>query len=413
MKIGLPRDQLECRLSVSPVEGEKLDASLELELTNTTDGAIRLPMFTITTIDKRLFIPRTMHDGVIEIKGHTTQTLKLSWRSILEDGVWTARNEPISEKWPGNDPPEGQQYFRFNVGGQGLLPAALPAPERMTGVDEVDWSSLDFSADRLPRDMPQGNFGRIPIHDWRPAPQSPSLRPKPGTEEAGWMDAEYFLQYRIRVEQHDQNGKPTSSAIPMVYLDIRNKGEKQIQIEMHQTQHQLVINDDAYVRADQPWAGSHSIPTDGSFLTLPFLLSPDWKDSEVSTKPLRLSSGKHKARIDLTLLETIPAKADQPTSRAKSKWRNLRTREFEIAVFPVRGPIELDELMLENIHRELVVYPRFHSPKVSENLKQLVLRGQPESGNYLISKVGRGTQMAPDPASSVIAQLWDLSLIHI
>ena len=417
LEYGASFDPLECRLRVVPAEGKEFDVRLELEFTNRIDTPIRLPMFTMTTMDTRLFIPRSFHDGVIEIKGHSTQKLQFSWRSILQNCVWTGRNEPIGEPWPANDPPEGERYFRFNVGRQGLVPVALPTPESIFANKKSgdatkaggsgDW--MQFSTNKLPSDMPRGNTA-IPTRDWRPAPQSTALLPEPGTEETGWIDAEYFLQYRIRVEQNDRNGKPTSSAIPLLYLDIRNTGEIDFGFEMHQSRHHVIVGEKVFTRADQPWGGYNVMPKDGSFLTLPFLLSRDWQDSQNpgdSTTPLGMTPGTHKVRLGLTLPEIIPAKDGQPSSSSRISHRNLRTREFEILIPDTYGPTMSNDLTMENIRRELVIYPRFHAPVVTENFKWLVLHGQPTTGDYLISQAGRGTQSVPDPASSAIAQLWD------
>ena len=448
LKYGLPRDPLECRMQVveKPVEnpGDKIDSTLALEFTNATDHPIRLPMFTMTTLQQRLFIPRTLHGGVIEIKAHTTKRLTLSWREILQNCVWTGRNEQISEPWPPNDPPKGQAYFRFNVGAMGLLPVALPTPEsmlvepetdadaeedtgadtgagtgagtgpanntnkeaqvEMDGDDKRDLMPAGFSADVLPPSMPLGNFGRIPTQDWRPAPEAAATRPKPGTEELDWIDAEYYLQYRIRIEQNDRNGKPTSAAIPLLYLDIRNKGDIQFGIEMHQSCHRVTVDGTEFTRVDQPWAGYDPMPQDGEVLTIPFLLTRDWRDSKDESRPLRLTAGKHSVQIGLSLYE-INLQKSWPGRRTTQ--RHLRTRAIKIAIPKTSGGTETADLTIENIRRELIVYPRFHAPEVTENLKRLVQRGQPESGDYLVSVTGRGTEMAPDPASSAIAKLWD------
>ena len=222
------------------------------------------------------------------------------------------------------------------------------AQVEMDGHDKRDLMPAGFSADVLPPNMPLGNFGRIPTQDWRPAPEAAATRPKPGTEDLDWIDAEYYLQYRIRIEQNDRNGKPTSAAIPLLYLDIRNKGDIQFGIEMHQSRHRVTVDGTEFTRVDQPWAGYDPMPQDGEVLTIPFLLTRDWRDSKDESRPLRLTAGKHSVQIGLSLYE-INLQKSWPGRRTTQ--RHLRTRAIKIAIPKTSGGTETADLTIENIRR--------------------------------------------------------------
>ena len=90
--------------------------------------------------------------------------------------------------------------------------------------------------DKPPRELPLGNFGGIPQRDQ----QSPTLSIASDDDGAGWIDAEFGLQYRLRMPDAKIVGTVvgegrltvTPQELPLLYLDVRNVGVKAQNVQL-------------------------------------------------------------------------------------------------------------------------------------------------------------------------------------
>lgn len=392
-------DPLEIRTQLNLRSGR---AVIDVEFTNKTDQPIVLPLLSMVDADCRVFLPGKLVSDNLTIKPHSTRSIPLHWTRIVKEGIWTSRQlEEISEPWPAKPAGEGLRYFRLDVGHYGTLPLALPKPEDM--LQQPDIANAAQSPPRrnaMEREFPLGNFGGIPQRGSRPAPVPIEARPA-FESQAPWLDAEYFLQYRIRFAD-DGAGDRGKSAQPLVFLDIRNTGNLDLALEKVQSRHTLIVDQAEFERTDQPWGGIDPIEQDG--LCLPFLLTSDWKARE-GKAGLQLTPGPHSVAIRLNIHQT--GRTPDGELRIEPRGgRGLTTRPFTIEI-PEPEALPSKDLIIENMRRELVAFPRFFAPTVSAHLRHLIQTGQPESGDFLLKSLGAGNMLAPDPAAFVIANTWD------
>ncbi len=404
-------DPLEIRTKLNTRNGQII---IDVEFTNKTDQPISLPLLSMVNFHAlvdfslRVFIPNKLVADDTTIPPHRTRTIPLNWTRIVKEGVWTSRNlEAIDEPWPVKPAGDGLQYFRLDVGHIGTLPLALPKPELVLERPEV--ANIDPAPITQPvtREFPLGNFGGIPQRGSYPAPMSQEARPT-ADNTTPWIDAEYFLQYRIRIANNGP-GYQGKAASPLLLLDIRNTGKLELALEKVQSRHEVLVDQVNYFRDDQPWGGID--PIDESGVCIPFLLTSDWKSrSSKGEAGLSLQAGSHAVAIQIRLHETrrneTGRNADGESIIEPRGGRVLLTRPFNIEIHDPETD-QTRAIALENIRRELVVFPRFFAPKVSANLQQLVRTTQPESGDFLLKSLGPGNMTAPDPASFIIAQTWD------
>lgn len=398
-------DPLEVRTKLNARNGQTF---VDVEFTNKTDQPISLPLLSMVNFDPlvdfslRVFIPNKLVADDTTIPPHRTRTIPLNWTRIVKEGIWTSRDrEDIDEPWPVKPAGEGLQYFRLDVGYIGTLPLALPKPELVLERPEVASKDL-VPTQPVTREFPLGNFGGVPQRGSYPAPMPPETD-LTSDDKTPWVDAEYFLQYRVRFASNGP-GYQGNAATPLLLLDIRNSGKLNLALEKVQSRHKLVVDQIDYFRDDQPWGGID--PVDERGFCIPFLLTSDWRSrpSKGETR-LSLMPGTHAVAIRIILHET-GRNADGQLTVEPHGGRVLLTRPFNIEI----KEHELEqsrELAIENIRRELVAFPRFFAPKVSANLQQLVRNTQPDSGDFLLKSLGPGNMMAPDPASFIIAQTWE------
>ncbi len=82
------------------------------------------------------------------------------------------------------------------------------------------------------------------------------------TEEEldGWIPCEFGLQYRVRAEA----ASLVLGELPLLFVDIRNRGTfKDMGLELHQSQHFVVVDGNRYERRDQPWGGVAPLEPEG------------------------------------------------------------------------------------------------------------------------------------------------------
>lgn len=398
-------DPLEIRTKLNTRNGQTI---IDVEFTNKTDQPINLPLLSMVDSNLRVFIPKKLVADDTTIPPHRTRSIPLNWTRIVKGGVWTSRNlEAIDEPWPAKPAGDGLQYFRLDVGHIGTWPLALPKPELVLERPEV--ANIDPTPITQPvtREFPLGNFGGVPQRGSYPAPMSPEARPT-ADNTTPWIDAEYFLQYRIRIANNG-SGYQGKAATPLLLLDIRNTGKLELALEKVQSRHEVLVDQVNYFRDDQPWGGID--PIDESGVCIPFLLTSDWKSRPIKGEAgLSLQAGSHAVAIQIRLHETrrneTGRNADGQLIIEPRGGRVLLTRPINIEIHDPETD-QTRAIALENIRRELVVFPRFFAPKVSANLQQLVRSTQPESGDFLLKSLGPGNMTAPDPASFIIAQTWD------
>ena len=301
-------------------------------------------------------------------------------------------------------------------------------------IDQLEVRGVAPAKDPPPRELPLGNFGGIPQRDQ--APQASPLQGLADSED-GWIDAEYGLQYRLRMPDARIVGTVvgegrltiTADELPLLYVDLRNVGIKEpslqfdLGLETHSTQHDLIVDGVEYRRNDQPWGGVDPLSPGAAPITLPFVLSKDWmlqpppvkrpREATFEISGLKLKEGSHRISLRLYFHEFAyePAEDPEEPPRKTLKPRVSRvivTQPFVLNVAPPKEPEARTptQIGLENLRREMAAFPKFHSPKVSNNLRRLVRDNQPQSGNQLIAAVGDSADLAPDPAAVIIATLW-------
>ena len=395
-------DPLEIRTKLITRSGHSV---IDVEFTNKTDKPITLPLLSMVDFDfnLRVFIPKKLVADDITIPPHRTRTIPLNWTRIVKEGIWTSRSlESIDEPWPVKAAGDGLRYFRLDVGRVGTLPLALPKPELVLQRTEVPTVDSEPPTQAATREFPLGNFGGVPQRGAQPAPMSPEARTT-ADNTTPWIDAEYFLQYRIRVSNNgpDYSGK---AAAPLLLLDLRNTGKLNLALEKVQSRHEVVVDQVDYFRNDQPWGGIDPVNETG--FCIPFLLTSDWKSRpSKGEEGLSLIPGTHAVVFRIKLHETS-RNADGQLVIEPRGGRVLTTRPVNIEFHEPETELT-KALAVENIRRELIAFPRFFAPKVSDNLQQLVRNTQPESGDFLLKSRGSGNMTAPDPASFVIAQTWE------
>jgi len=265
------------------------------------------------------------------------------------------------------------------------------------------------------REFPLGNFGGIPQRDQAAVPFPAS--PPAALQESGWIDAEYGLQYRLLTPDHgaDAEGVRTLALgeLPLVYLEVRNVAsgiELDLGLESHQTRQRLIVDGVEYARHDQPWGGVDGLSVGREPVRIPIVLTSDWQtDSKGEPRGLTLAEGPHRVSIRLGLFEFEDQPGPNGTRRKGINPRKSRSLVTRPLIFKVDGTRKLGErdLVMANLRREFEAFPRFHAPQVSSNLRRLVLEGRPDSVDFLISRIGDGTGMVQDPASFILASLWD------
>ncbi len=301
-------------------------------------------------------------------------------------------------------------------------------------VDQLELAGTAPAKDPTTRELPLGNFGGIPQRDQAP-PAFPTQ--EVADSEDGWIDAEYGLQYRLRMPDARivgtvvGEGRLTVSPneLPLLYVDLRNVGIKEpslqfdLGLETHHTQHDVIVDGVEYRRNDQPWGGIDPLSPGAAPITLPFVLSEDWMlqppdvrrpmKAAFEITGLKLKEGAHRISLRLYFHEFAyePAEDPEEPPRKTLKPRVSRVIVTQPFVLNVAQPKEPEtrtktQIGLENIRREMVAFPKFHSPKVSNNLRRLMRDNQPASGNQLIAAVGDSGELAPDPAAVIIATLW-------
>ena len=115
------------------------------------------------------------------------------------------------------------------------------------------------------------------------------------TEEKldGWIPCEFGLQYRVRAEA----ASLVLGELPLLFVDIRNRGTfKDMGLELHQSQHFVVVDGKRYERRDQPWGGVAPLEPEGKPLTLAFALSGDWKTRGRSENSVAIRSRQARDR---------------------------------------------------------------------------------------------------------------------
>ncbi len=238
--------------------------------------------------------------------------------------------------------------------------------------------------------------------------EQPAARPAPPPGDTGWLDTDFGLQFRLRLEE--SLGEPIEPLVvlPLVHLEIRNTGSREFRANWQQGSHQLIVDGEEYRREGQTGEAASNLvghaPRSSSFL-----LTPDWIKT-VADKPvhLTLAPGPHTVAIHFSMLENF--QDDSPEARQArggNDWREIITAPlvFEVALPPADG--DATSLALENIRRELAVFPHDHAAAASPNLQRLVRDNQPASGDFLLTLVGPGNDTTPDPAGVTIAATWD------
>jgi BlaR1 peptidase M56 len=312
--------------------------------------------------------------------------------------------------------PTGKRFVEIPAGklDLGEIRVAAETLAHATKIPAQPAPAAPAAGERI-REFPLGNFGGIPQRDQVAAafPASPPA----ALREGGWIDAEYGLQYRLLTPDHgtDAEGARTLALgeLPLVSLEVRNVAsgvQLDLGIESHQSRQRLIVDGVEYARHDQPWGGVDGLNVGREPVRLPFVLTRDWQtDSGGERRGLTLAEGLHRVSIRLGLFEFEDQKWPNGTLRKGINPRNSRSLVTRPLIFKVDGTRRLGErdLVMANLRREFEAFPLFHAPQVSSNLRRLVLEGRPDSVDFLISRIGDGTGMVQDPASFILASLWD------
>jgi len=201
--------------------------------------------------------------------------------------------------------------------------------------------------------------------------------------------------------------------VPLLFVDLRNCGNRDdVAIETHQTQQRLHVGDVVYERKGQPWAGLERLEPGGEHLTIPFTVC-DWTAVAQPHEPLKLPVGKQDLRVEIhiAILPQMSVGEDGvpvytvPIPRVKPF--ELLTAPFEIEILPSDRNTPLLDTVRGNIRRELVAFPRFHTPKVPPALHRLVRDHLPQSGDYLLKVLESGDDSLHWPAQVTFADSWD------
>ena len=244
---------------------------------------------------------------------------------------------------------------------------------------------------------------------------APAEWEEPSSEEpSDWHRGPEGLQYRVRPEKAAWR----VGEVPLLYVDIRNRGRRDdVAIETHQTQQRLHVRDVVYERKGQPWGGLERLEPGGEHLTIPFTLC-DWTAVSNPHQPLKLPAGKQDLRavihiavmpqmsvgVDGVPVYTVPIPTVQPFE--------LLTAPFQIEILPSDHKTPLLDTVRENIRRELVAFPRFHTPKVPPTLHHLVRDHLPHSGDHLLKVLESGDDSLHWPAGVTFADSWD-QMTHV
>ncbi|MFO0816737.1 MAG: M56 family metallopeptidase [Pirellulales bacterium] len=121
------------------VEEQDEEAFLRLEITNRADKPITLDDrdVNVTTPVWQMFPPAAAWSGERLIPAHSTRVIRLSWSTIVRDGLWVPRYGEISEPWPAEDQTATHRYVRVNIGRWGMLPVLAPRPERILAMKKT------------------------------------------------------------------------------------------------------------------------------------------------------------------------------------------------------------------------------------------------------------------------------------
>ena len=179
---------------------------------------------------------------------------------------------------------------------------------------------------------------------------------------------------------------------------------------MFQARHAVVVDGNRFVRADRAWAGVTPLEPDGKPLTLAFALSDDWKrEGETKTSvAIRSRQAPHLGVVaDRPGLSTEVRPNAESEPQPKPISRSLVCQPIQIEVRPGAWSGPLGSLGLENIRREVIAMPDFHSPKVPANLRRLVVEHQPAAGDFLVTLIKSDDPSLQQAAAVVFADAWD------
>ncbi len=222
----------------------------------------------------------------------------------------------------------------------------------------------------------------------------------------GWIPCEFGLQYRVRTDTPSL----VAGELPLLFVDVRNRGDfKDMGLEMFQGCHAVAVDGQRFVRADTTWGGVTPLEPDGKPLTLAFALSSDWLREREPKMPLRLAQGKHSISLSMMIAPVYPSPDDPQTTPVSRKpiARSLVCRPVEIEIRSGAWSGPHGSLGLENIRREVIAIPEFHSPKVPPNLQRLVQEHQPAAGDFLVKLIKSDAPNLEQAAASVFADAWD------
>jgi ankyrin repeat protein/beta-lactamase regulating signal transducer with metallopeptidase domain len=144
-----------------------------LKISSNKDEAYTLHQndLSFTTTDVRVLPPKSQQQtGLVIPPRGEVKTITLAWHEYVRDGIWTARNEPMSEPWPAIAAKPGRHWFRPNVGITGSLPIQVTMPEVILDPKSVDPRSL--------RVYMGGLRGRFVFDGERPVPKRITAGPR-------------------------------------------------------------------------------------------------------------------------------------------------------------------------------------------------------------------------------------------
>ena len=230
-----------------------------------------------------------------------------------------------------------------------------------------------------------------------------------GEEPSDWHRGPEGLQYRVRLEKAAWH----EGEVPILFVDLRNRGKRDdVAIETHQTQQRVHVGDVVYERRGQSWAGLKRLSPGGEHLTIPFTLC-DWTAVSNPLELLEFHAGKQDLRVaihiaikpEMSIGEDGVPVYTVPNLRAKPF--EMLTAPFQIEILPSDHKTPKLDVVRENIRRELIAFPRFHTPKVPQTLHRLVRDHVPDSGDYLLKVLESGDDSLHWPAGVTFADSWD------
>jgi len=250
-----------------------------------------------------------------------------------------------------------------------------------------------------------------PVVRERDASAVPHAEPEEfsGEEPSDWHRGPEGLQYRVRLEKAEWH----EGEVPILFVDLRNRGKRDdVAIETHQTQQRVHVGDVVYERRGQSWGGLERLKPGGEHLTIPFTLC-DWTAVSNPLEPLEFPVGKQDLRvaIHIAIKPEMSIGADGVPIFTMS---NLKAKPFELLTVPIQIEIlpsdqntpKLDTVR-ENMRRELIAFPRFHTPTISKTLHRLVRDHLSDSGDYLLKVLEGDDDSLHWPARVTFADSWD------